>query len=187
MLDNISLSITTKQPYTQSPTAIINCFAEAWVDANGTVHQQLLRNPASGFPAIVIVYHADETQVSYHSGETAAAAWGAKLVQLSQLRDGWNGYDAPAPSPKAILTAKGFVETLLREKCEPKRLAASAVGGVAITQRKRNKKVYVEFFNDGKVFALFSDGSSEPVSKEIIPGYQSFKALIKEMQEYLDA
>lgn len=132
---------------------------------------------AIGVPSIVVIYH---------TAEAREAAWQTKFVQLSLLQEGWNGYDAPAPSPKAILTAQGFVETLLRENYEPKRVTASAVGGVAVTRRKGNKKVYVEFFNDGTVYALFSDGSSEPTSKEIIPGYQAFKALLKEMQEYLD-
>ena len=188
MPDEILIGINTKQWHSQSPSAIVNHFAsEAWVDSDGIVHQQLLRGDTGDLPAIVVIYDAVTTQAVYNPVETQAAAWGAKFVQLTQLRDGWNGYDAPAPSAKAILTAQGFVETLLSQKYEPKRVAPSAVGGVGITQRNRNKKVYVEFFNDGKVFALFSDGNSEPVSKEIIPGHQAFKALIKEMQEYLDA
>jgi hypothetical protein len=103
------------------------------------------------------------------------------------LREGWNGYTAPAPSEKAILTAKVFVETLLREKYEPKRVAASSVGGVAVTHRRNNRTVYVEFYNDGRVLALFSDDISEPVIKRIEPSYKAFKELIAEMRDYLDA
>jgi hypothetical protein len=178
MPDELFISINKEQPYTQSPSAIIGDFpTELWVDAAGKVHQQASKTQQNAIPSIVVIYHADATK---------AATWQAKFIQLSRLRDGWNGYTAPAPSKKAIDTAHSFVDTLIKEKYEPKRLTPSAVGGVAVTQRNGNKKVYVEFFNDGTVFALFSDGSSEPISKEVIPGYQSFKALVKEMREYLD-
>lgn len=94
----------------------------------------------------------------------------------------------PRPHPKlAIDLAKSFVDTLLREKYEPRRLAPSAVGGVGVTQRKGDKSVYVEFYNDGRVLALFSDDVNEPEIKRIEPSYQSFKKLIVEMRDYLDA
>ena len=165
-----AIQINRKQEYTQSPSAFIAYFSpEAWVEMT----------PAGvAGPSIRVIYQNDETK---------ADAWRMKLLQLRRLRDGWNGYAAPAPSERAIDTANSFLDLLLRAKHKPKRLAPSVVGGVAVTQRSGSRKIYVEFFNDGKVFALFSDGSSEPVSKEVVPGYQSFKALLKEMQEYLDA
>ena len=176
MPDEISIPINTKQPYTQSPSAVIDTVG--YVDEHGVVHQQVFDSQQLLVPSIRVSYHPDPTQ---------ATGWQVKFVELSKLKDGWNGYDAPAPSEQARLTARSFVDILLKEKYEPKRVSPSAVGGVAVTQRKNNRKVYVEFFNDGTVFALFSDGSSEPVSKEIVPGYQSFKNLVKEMREYLDA
>jgi hypothetical protein len=166
----IVLQINKKQSHTQSPSALVAYFLPDTWGVSGT--EELAT------PSLRVIYENDEAR---------ADAWRVKLVQLRHLRDGWNGYAAPAPSERAINTANSFVVTLLRAKYEPKRLAPSAVGGVGITQRSGNKKVYVEFFNDGKVFALFSDGHSEPISKEIVPGFQSFKALVKEMQEYLDA
>lgn len=178
MPDEIWIPINTKQSYTQSPSAIVEYIAhEGWMDNAGVVHQQVFKTELVGIPSLIVIYNADETQ---------AVSWQMKFIQLSKLRDGWNGYNAPAPSPRAIQTAQSFVDTLLKQKYQPKRLAPSAVGGVAVTQRNLDKKVYVEFFNDGTIFALFSDGSSEPMSKEVIPGYQSFKALVKEMREYLD-
>jgi hypothetical protein len=113
--------------------------------------------------------------------------WEQTFKKLGHLREGWNGYKAPAPSKLAIDLARNFVDTLLREKYEPRRLAPSAVGGVGVTQRKGDKSVYVEFYNDGRVLALFSDDVNEPEIKRIEPSYQSFKKLIVEMRDYLDA
>ena len=115
------------------------------------------------------------------------AYWEAKLTDMVRLKEGWNGYSAPAPSVSAINTAKSFVRVLMRENQEPRRVAPSAVGGVGVSRRNAKRKVFVEFFNDGKVFALFSDGESEPLSKEVVPGLQTFKNLTREMRDYLDA
>ena len=110
-----------------------------------------------------------------------------RLKQLQKLEAGWNGYSAPAPSNTAILTAQGFLSNILDKKIEPSRLAASAVGGVGITHKRNTKRVYVEFFNNGEISALFSDNESAPQSKRIKASYGRFRELIKEIQDYLDA
>jgi hypothetical protein len=179
MPDEISIPINTKQPYTQSPIAIIDHLDEfGWVDDAGIVHQQIYTPGQVDVPAILVMYRPDPTQ---------AVTWQMKFVQLGKLKAGWNGYNAPAPSEKAIRTAESFVGTLLREKYEPRRLAPSAVGGVGVTQRKGDRSVYVEFYNDGRVLALFSDDVSVPEVRRVEPGLQSFKKLIVEMRDYLDA
>src|SRR5262249_55611390 len=114
------------------------------------------------------------------------AAWEARFSRLGELREGWNGYAAPAPSETAVLAAKRFVDLLLREDYEPSRLAPSAVGGVGVTHRHGGKSVYVEVYNDGRVLALFSDDVTEPVIKRIEPDVQSFRELIVGMRGYLD-
>jgi hypothetical protein len=121
-----------------------------------------------------------------HRRSPRGASWDATFSKISQLQEGWNGYAAAAPTEKAILTAKGFLDVLLQENFEPTRLAPSAVGGVATTHRQGPKKVYVEFYNDGRVLALFSDDVSEPLIKRVDPSDTSFKSLIAEMRDYLD-
>jgi DNA-binding transcriptional ArsR family regulator len=115
-----------------------------------------------------------------------STGWESKFSQLRELPEGWNGYAAPAPTKTAILALKSFVDFLLRADFEPSRLAPSAVGGVAVTHRRGSKKVYVEFYNDGRVLALFSDDVSDPVIKRVDPGCESYKELIAEMRGYLD-
>jgi hypothetical protein len=129
-------------------------------------------------PAIRIVYQ-DEANMS--------RGWAVNLARMSRLPKGWNGYNAPPPSERARLIAQSFLDVLLKEDMEPSRLAPSAVGGVGLSRRKNGRKVYVEFFNDGKVFALFSDGETGPISREVELGHQHFKALVGEMRDYLDA
>jgi hypothetical protein len=172
--------INKKQAHTQSPSAIVGYAINGVVDAYGNVEQpRITLDDLAAIPSIRVIYHNDEKQ---------AARWKIKLIRLGQLREGWNGYEAPAPSKAAISTAETFVDLLVREKYEPRRLAPSVVGGVGVTRRQDNKSVYVEFYNDGKkVFALFSDDLSEPVIKRIEPSYKAFKELIAEMRDYLDA
>jgi hypothetical protein len=175
----IVIPINRKQDHSQSPSAFVGYFAESgWLMASGQVYQPYFGVDKLEPPSIRVVYE--------NSG-MMGATWAEKFSKISRLQEGWNGYTAPAPTEKAILLAKSFVDTLLREKYEPRRLAPSAVGGVGVTQRKGDRSVYIEFYNDGRVLALFSDNVNEPQIKRIEPGYQSFKRLIAEMRDYLDA
>ena len=174
----IELPINKKQDYTQSPSAYVANFAgNAFLRASGRVDQQFVPQDQLGYPFL---------QVILQNGASENTPFEVTFERLSRLREGWNGYAAPAPTEEAIRTAKSFIDTLLREKYEPKRLAPSAVGGVGITHRHGDKSVYVEFYNDGRVLALFSDEVSEPEIRRIEPSLKSFKALIAEMREYLD-
>jgi|SRR5271166_2897154 len=112
--------------------------------------------------------------------------WQQKVDSLAALADGWNGYDAPAPSKLARETAKRFLSQL-GQRAEPARVAPSAEGGVGVTHRAGPRRVYVEFFNDGEVCALFSDDASSPVSKSVSPDFPGFKNLIDEIRNYLNA
>ena len=94
---------------------------------------------------------------------------------MRTLKDGWNGYSAPAPSRAALVNARSFLTTLMSVTYEPSRVSPSAVGGVGISHKKNGRRVYVEFFNDGAVFALFSDRQSEPISKQVIPADQTYR------------
>lgn len=114
-------------------------------------------------------------------------AWRAKLTGMERLVEGWNGYSAPAPSKAALVTAHGFLSNLANARFEPSRVAPSAVGGVGITHKRTHRRVYVEFFNEGAVCALFSDNESEPRSKQVKAGYHEFREFIKEIKEYLNA
>jgi len=135
-------------------------------------------------------YRADAglvIRVMYNTASDEMSQLQIKLTKLHRLPPGWDGYSAPAPSERAITTAESLLSALLREDFAPRRISPSSVGGIGITHKRESRKVYVEIYNSGEVYALFSDGVSEPDIKQIEPGYQSFNQLITLMKAYLNA
>jgi hypothetical protein len=113
--------------------------------------------------------------------------WLMKLWSFTRLAPGWNGSRAPRPSLQAILNAGRFIQAMHAAGADPSRLSPSAIGGVAVTRRVKERKVLVEFFNDGTANALFADDATEKMHTLGVPttaaGYRN--AIVK-MGEYLD-
>lgn len=110
-----------------------------------------------------------------------------KLDSLSQLDDHWDGYSAPPPSEEACLNAREFLQVLSLAELLPKRCKPSVVGGIGITFRHGDRKVYVEFYNDGRIHTLNSDGVTEPITGGVDPSYSAYLRLVKEIRDYLNA
>ncbi len=168
-----------KQNYSQSASAYIDFFDKVgWLVAPSQIYRSFSRSSQ---------VEPSPLRVGPKNEGISETSWEGEFAKISRLQGGWNGYTAPAPSKLAIDLARSFVDSLLREKYEPRRLAPSVVGGIGVTHRKDDKTAYVEFYNDGRILALFSDDVNDPEIKRIEPSYQSFKKLIKEMRDYLDA
>ena len=58
------------------------------------------------------------------------------------------------------------------------------MGGVAVTRRHGERKVLVEFYNDGTVYALFSDRGAAAMDVKLIP-QELFATFVATMREYL--
>jgi hypothetical protein len=114
------------------------------------------------------------------------STWFTRLDACRSLQEGWNGYTAPAPAPVSIDNARVFLEAMQQAQYEPTRLAPSAMGGVAVTRRVGDKKVLVEFYNDGRAFALFSTRPSEMRVVPLAVAPASFQAFVVEMREFLN-
>jgi hypothetical protein len=112
--------------------------------------------------------------------------WLALLETFRALKQGWNSYTAPAPNETALCIARMFLAELRALGSEPTRLAPSAMGGVAITQRKGARKGFVEFYNDGRVYALFSDRKGEMRVIPVQADSSSFRKLIMEVRDFLN-
>jgi hypothetical protein len=109
-----------------------------------------------------------------------------RLDSFLHLKEGWNGYKAIPPSQKAVSAAKFFLHLMKQDNFCPSRLAPSAVGGVGITRRSGGRKVYVEFYNDGRIHALLSDGSSDLQTQPVQPTTQDFRKFLATMRAYLN-
>jgi hypothetical protein len=163
--------------------------AEIWLSSNpgsvradeelydsGAVHT----SASSQSPFLAVTIKNEHTQMGNVAG---------RLDRMANLKAGWNGYAAPAPTPEAIAFARGFISNLLNAQEGPVHVDPSAIGGVGVTRRSGNKLIYVEFYNDGKILALFSDEDDEeadPLIKQIVPGYQSYKDLSSEIRGFLN-
>lgn len=118
---------------------------------------------------------------------TVSSTWqdlSEKLNSYLGLKDGWDGYSAPPPPPRAVAMAKEFLAVLQEFNLEPTRVKPSVVGGIGITIRKEGRKGYIEFYGNGTACALFSDGESEPMTRSVQPTRDSYATIIR---EYLDA
>jgi len=111
--------------------------------------------------------------------------WNRNLEAMRQLQDGWNGYGAPAPSDAAILIARSFLSNE-RDVTQPSRVAPSSAGGVGVTHKRKKRRVYVEFYNNGEVCALFSDDTSAPITETVNPYPVQFQQLAKRIRDFLD-
>ena len=110
-----------------------------------------------------------------------------KLDSYLGLAHGWDGYSALPPSPLAVERAREFLALLRRSDLEPARLKPSVANGIGLTIRNDRRKVYVEFYNDGAIHALFSDGESEPRTREVQANNDDYLALIGQSRAYLNA
>jgi hypothetical protein len=117
----------------------------------------------------------------------SANSWVAKVWSFGRLAHGWNGSRAPAPTLPAVVHAARFVAALTEAGDQPTRVAPSAVGGVGITRRVGERKVLVEFFNDGSASALFADDATQQLQTlRVKTTPQGFLDLLGKMREYLD-
>jgi len=111
--------------------------------------------------------------------------WGAELKKLGTLRQGWNGYDAPAPAKVAIEMARQYLQIVKCWDFNPKRVEPSVMGGVGITHRQGSRKVYIEFYNDGTGHSLFSDSSGRMQTMSVTPGAGDFRRFVVKAKNYL--
>ncbi|HUG94014.1 MAG TPA: hypothetical protein VML55_24500 [Planctomycetaceae bacterium] len=116
----------------------------------------------------------------------AFGQWLVRLEELRSLAQGWDSYSADPPSQDAIARTEQFLSVLQASGLQPTRIDASVMGGVGITHRKGRRKVYVEFYNDGRVHALFSDRTPNMFTTPVDATPESYAELIAKAREYLD-
>ncbi len=110
-----------------------------------------------------------------------------KLESFGDLPRGWDGYTASPPTADALFNAQEFLGVLFLATFRPSRFKPSVVGGIGVTFRQGDRKVYVEFYNDGRVHSLMSDGATEPRTKRVRASYSGYLKLLREIRKYLNA
>lgn len=109
-----------------------------------------------------------------------------KLDALKLLDTGWDSYNAAAPAVTVLRSAHEFLCQLQDADLLPARIAPSVVGGVGFTFKCDVRKVYVEFKNAGTVYALFSDGMTDPIVKQIESNDAGYADLITRIKKYIN-
>ena len=109
-----------------------------------------------------------------------------KLQGFSRLKWGWNGYRAEKPAGLPIYQAEDFLFALRTADLEPQRVGPSVVGGIGVTLKRGERKAYVEFYNDGRVYVMLSDGVGEPHIQPVRTENRGYENLISEIRGYLN-
>jgi hypothetical protein len=133
-------------------------------------------------------YHIDFVPALGQAPSGKFEPWFARLQTVASLKDGWDSYGSPRPSPEAVAAARLYLTTLELLDWGPTRVEASAMGGVGVTHRQGARKVYVELYNNGTVHALFSDRTGPTPTMETTPvgaDVTSFYRFIRKAREYL--
>jgi hypothetical protein len=111
--------------------------------------------------------------------------WFTRLESVKKERTTWpQGCGAP-PSDAVLESVDQFLLQLRVHQKKPSRLAPSVVGGLGLTFRRDNRKVYVEFRNTGSVHALLSDGVEDAEVERFQRDETGYTALIGSIKKYL--
>ena len=90
-----------------------------------------------------------------------------QLDELNNLAVGWDGYDAPKPSPEAIDEARFVLVKMQQELVKPFWVSASADGGVAFSfVASGDRRAQIEILNNGERFAHLYDLSGNSHTEE---------------------
>ena len=102
-----------------------------------------------------------------------------ELDSLSALKDNWDTYGAEAPSAEAVNAAKNLIAALGKKDPKPYRVGPSARGGVAVTFANGTRSYMFEFFNDGDISSVWSDGRGNIDAEELVEGQPWDSVLLK--------
>lgn len=100
-----------------------------------------------------------------------------KLDSFYKLERGWDGYHAESPNEEAISQTKTYLDWIeLYPPDNPElfrnlRVAPSVIGGVGVTFKNGQNRVYVEFFNDGNIYSLFSNQWKDVIHSEKVESF----------------
>lgn len=109
----------------------------------------------------------------------------AEVDGLCKLHDDWNGYGSDAPNWTAIDRARTAIVAAFSINLHPRRILASAEGGVGVTFRRGERYADVECFNSGEILGTLSDGTGNPTIFDVTVSEAGIDAAVERIREYL--
>lgn len=107
------------------------------------------------------------------------------LERLKQLADGWDGYDAEAPSEKAHSLAQQVLTLLSDRDLQPSRVAPSIEGGLVFAFSVDELYADIECLNSGEILAVTSQPGEDPLVWEL--DQDTLEETIDQLERFLTA
>ncbi|MGC1870462.1 MAG: hypothetical protein WA700_05845 [Acidobacteriaceae bacterium] len=111
-----------------------------------------------------------------------------ELACVAQIKNGWDGYTAPAPRADTIATAELVLRGLQRRLVTPDWITSSAEGGVAISfLSKSARRALIELLNDGENYVLLYDLQGKTQTIELTEQFDDngLERLVSILESYL--
>ncbi len=112
------------------------------------------------------------------------AAVELELNLAGALSDGWDSYDAPAPTFDTIERGRKLLRELKAKRFLPRRIVPSAEGGVSLYFMNQDRTCYIEYRNSGEAILAMYAPVGEPEIKELLPGTDEFDS-VEAIRSYL--
>jgi hypothetical protein len=87
----------------------------------------------------------------------------SRLEEFRRLEPGWDSYDAPAPSERAVAYARRILRFIWDHDLPlAPSVSPTADGGILLVFSSEPRYADIECFNNGEILALTSEGEGAP-------------------------
>ena len=108
----------------------------------------------------------------------------ADLESIELAMENWL-YEFPRPSSGAVDEVAALLDRLRANEVLPFRVTPSAVGGIGICLKNKDKYADFECDNDGNITALMSDGKGDIKAVTVNPTFEGRNLVIRELKGFL--
>jgi hypothetical protein len=124
---------------------------------------------------------------TYRSRESLVRTARAKLDQLGQLKDGWDGDRSRAPEFVSLYVGHGLIQSVVRDNGPTPQITPTPDGGVVVDWLVGGRSVSVLVGPDGHADVLAEDGAGRTEFDGDYPWRAPDQRLIERLAAYLDS
>ncbi len=128
-----------------------------------------------------------QEKTQFYTREKEFWKFGKAIEDTKLLKNGWDSYEAPAPTDIAISATRQLLNALKRISFLPTTIVPSAEGGIAVYFMKGDKIVFIENFNTGDSILAMYDSNSEPQILDLVLEQLNQEQAIEKVRNYLVA